>query len=147
VRGFENRWNPFESGDELALVLKLTRWTSIKNFNRVILLIKKKLFQDDPSFVKHALKEKAFTSRQADYIVYGHTHHHEIIPLDAYHRHGKENYQFLVNTGTWRSYYDLTRYHPEQQKFLPYQLMSYLAFYQEGERHGRRHEAWLGKLV
>jgi UDP-2,3-diacylglucosamine pyrophosphatase LpxH len=147
VRTFENRWNPFDSGDELALILKLTRWTSLENFNRVILLIKKKLFQDDPSFVKHALKEQAFTSRQADYIVYGHTHHHEIIPLDAYHRNGKENYQFLVNTGTWRSYYDLTRYHPEQQKFLPYQLMSYLAFYHGDERHGRRHEAWLGKLV
>jgi UDP-2,3-diacylglucosamine pyrophosphatase LpxH len=147
VRGFENKWNPFESGDELALMLKLTRWTSLENFNRVILLIKKKLFQDDLSFTKHALKEKAFTSRQADYIVYGHTHHHEIIPLDAYHRNGKENYQFLVNTGTWRSCYDLSRYHPEQQKFLPYQLMSYLAFFRADERHGRRHEAWLGKLV
>jgi hypothetical protein len=147
VRAFEKRWNPFDSVDELSLVLKLTRWTSIENFNRVILLIKKKLFQDDPSFAKQALKEKAFTSRKADFIVYGHTHHHEIIPLDSYHRNGKENYQFLVNTGTWRSYYDLTRYHPEQQKFLPYQLMSYLAFFREDERHGRRHEAWLGKLV
>ena len=147
VRGQESRWNPFDNVDELALVLKLTRWTSIENFNRVILLIKKRLFRDDPSFTRHALKEAAFTSRQADYIVYGHTHHHEIIPLDSYHHQGKENFQFLVNTGTWRSYYDLTRYHPEQQKFLPYQLMSYLAFFTGDERHGRRHEAWLGKLV
>lgn len=147
VRSFENKWNPFDSVDELSLVLKLTRWTSLENFNRVILLIKKRLFQDDLSFAKHALKEESFISRQADYIIYGHTHHHEIIALDAYHRNGKENYQFLVNTGTWRSCYDLTRYHPEQQKFLPYQLMSYLAFYREDERHGRRHEAWLGKLV
>ena len=147
VRGMENRWNPFDNVDELALVLKLTRWTSIENFNKVILLIKKRLFRDDQSFAKHAIKEKAFTSRQADYIVYGHTHHHEIIPLDAYQQDGKDNYQFLVNTGTWRSYFDLTRYHPEQQKFLPYQLMSYLAFFTGDERHGRRHEAWLGKLV
>lgn len=147
VHTLENRWNPFDSVDELALVLKLTRWTSIENFNKVILLIKKRLFRDDPSFAKHAIKEEAFISRQADYIVYGHTHHHEIIPLDAYHHDGKENYQFLVNTGTWRSYYDLTRYHPEQQKFLPYQLMSYLAFFTGDERHGRRHEAWSGKLV
>ncbi|HEX9091489.1 MAG TPA: hypothetical protein VF831_08355, partial [Anaerolineales bacterium] len=147
VRSLDSRWNPFDSVDELSLILRLSRWTSIENFNRVILLIKKQLFRDDPSFVRHALREPAFTSRQADFIVYGHTHHHEIIPLDAYHHNGHENYQFLVNTGTWRSYYDLTRYHPEQQKFLPYQLMSYLAFYTGDERHGRRHEAWLGKLV
>jgi UDP-2,3-diacylglucosamine pyrophosphatase LpxH len=147
IRAFEKRWNPFDSVDELSLVLKLSRWTSIENFNRVILLIKKRLFRDDQSMAKHAIKEHAFTSRQADFIVYGHTHHHEIIPLDTYHRQGKENYQFLVNTGTWRSCYDLTRYRPEQQKFLPYQLMSYLAFFIDGERHGRRHEAWSGKLV
>ncbi len=147
VRAFAKRWNPFDSVDELSLVLKLTRWTSIENFNRVILLIKKRMFRNDPSMAKHAVKEEAFTSRQADFIVYGHTHHPEIIPLDSYQWHGKESYQFLVNTGTWRSCYDLTRYHPEQQKFLPYQLMSYLAFFTDGERHGRRHEAWSGQLV
>ncbi len=147
VRSFDKKWNPFESVDKLELVLKLSRWTSIENFNRVILLIKKKLFQNDTSFIKHAFKEKAFTSRQADFIVYGHTHHQETIPLDVYRQNGIDNYQFLVNTGTWRSYYDLTRYHPEQQKFLPFQLMSYLAFFSGDERHGRRHEAWLGKLI
>lgn len=147
IRAMEKRWNPFDSVDELSLVLKLTRWTSIENFSRVILLIKKRLFRDDQSMAKHAITEKAFTSRQADFILYGHTHHHEIIPLDAYHRLGKENYQFLVNTGTWRSCYDLTRYHPEQQKFLPYQDMTYLAFFTGDERHGHRHEAWSGKLV
>jgi hypothetical protein len=120
VRSLNNRWNPFETVDELAFVLKLSRWTSIDNFNKMILLIKKKLFEDDASLVKHAFREKAFISHQADFIIYGHTHHHEIIPLDVYHQNGKDIYQFLVNTGTWRSYYDLTRYHPEQQKFLPF---------------------------
>jgi len=147
IRSLDSRWNPFDSVDELSLVLKLTRWSSIENFNRAILLIKKRLFRDDNSWAKHAIQEKAFTSREADFIVYGHTHHHEIVPLDAYHRNGKEVYQFMVNTGTWRSCYDLTRYHPEQQKFLPYQVMSYLAFFTDGERHGRHHEAWSGKLV
>jgi UDP-2,3-diacylglucosamine pyrophosphatase LpxH len=147
VRSLDHKWNPFESVDELELVLKLTRWTSIENFNKVILLIKKKLFEDDASLMRHAFKEEAFTSHQADFIIYGHTHHHEIIPMDVYQQNGKDIYQFLVNTGTWRSYYDLTRYHPEQQKFLPFQLMSYLAFFTGDECNGRRHEAWLGKLV
>ena len=147
VRHQDSRWNPFESVDKLELMLKLTRWTSIENFNKIILLIKKKLFDNDWSLVQNALSEYAFTSRQADFIIYGHTHHHEIIPLDVHHNNEKDVYQFLVNTGTWRSYYDLTRYHPEQQKFLPFQLMSYLAFFTGDERKGRRHEAWLGKLV
>jgi UDP-2,3-diacylglucosamine pyrophosphatase LpxH len=147
VRHMDHRWNPFESVDELELILKLTRWTSLEQFNKVILLVKKKLFEGDTSFYKYAMKEKAFTSRQADFIVYGHTHHQEAIPLDVYHQNGRDIYQFLVNTGTWRSYYDLTRYHPEQQKFLPFQLMSYLAFFIGDERSGLHHEAWLGKLV
>jgi UDP-2,3-diacylglucosamine pyrophosphatase LpxH len=147
VRTQDHRWNPFDNVDELELVLKLTRWTSLEHFNKVILMVKKKLFAGDTSFYKHAMEEKAFTSRQADFIVYGHTHHQEAIPLDVYYQNGREIYQFLVNTGTWQSHYDLTRYHPEQQKFLPFQLMSYLAFFIGDERSGRRHEAWLGKLV
>jgi UDP-2,3-diacylglucosamine pyrophosphatase LpxH len=147
VRSLGHKWNPFESIDELEFVLKLTRWTSIEHFNKVLLRVKKKLFDNDWSFAKHAMKEDAFTSRQADFIVYGHTHHHETIPLDVYSHNGTDKYQYLVNTGTWRTYYDLTRYHPEQQKFLPFQLMSYMAFFTNGERGGKRHEAWLGKLL
>jgi UDP-2,3-diacylglucosamine pyrophosphatase LpxH len=147
VHALDEKWDPFDSVDELELVLKLTRWTSLENFNKAIMLVKSKLFDVDTSFVKHAMKEAAFRSRKANFIVYGHTHHHETIPLDLYTHQGKEVYQFLVNTGTWRSYYDLTRYHPEQQKFLPFQLMSYLAFFRGDEHRGRRHEAWLGKLI
>jgi UDP-2,3-diacylglucosamine pyrophosphatase LpxH len=147
VHALDKKWNPFDSVDELELVLKLTRRTSLENFNRAMMLVKRKLFDGDTSFVSHAMKETAFRSREADFIVYGHTHHHEAIPLDLYNLHGRDVYQFLVNTGTWRSYYDLTRYHPEQQKFMPFQLMSYLAFFIGDERSGRRHEAWLGKLV
>ncbi len=83
VQSLYSRWNPFDNIDELELVLKLTRWASIEHFNKVILRLKKKIFDSDWSFVKHAMKENAFTSQQADFIVYGHTHHHEIIPLDV----------------------------------------------------------------
>jgi UDP-2,3-diacylglucosamine pyrophosphatase LpxH len=147
VHALDQKWNPFDNVDELELLLKLTRRTSLHNFNKAMMLVKSKLFDGDTSFAKHAMKEDAFISRKADFIVYGHTHHHETIPLDVYSRQGKVIYQFLVNTGTWRSYYDLTRYHPEQQKFMPLQLMSYMAFFIGDERTGRRHEAWLGKLV
>ena len=147
VHALDEKWNPFDSVDELELVLKLTRRTSLENFNKAMMLVKRKLFGGDTSFAKHAMKEEAFRSRKADFIVYGHTHYHETIPLDVYNHQGKDIYQFLVNTGTWRSYYDLSRYHPEQQKFMPLQLMSYMTFFIGDECNGRRHEAWLGKLV
>ncbi len=51
-----------------------------------------------------------------------------------------------LNDGTWQSYYDLTRYQPEQQKFLSLQLIRYLAFFSGDERSGRRNEAWQGIL-
>ncbi len=147
VREMDRKWYPFDDVDELELLLRLTRWTSIEHFNKIILRVKARLYDNDWSFAKHALKERAFTSRQADFIVYGHTHHHEIIPLDVYDQDGVTKCQYLVNTGTWRTYYDLTRYHPEQQKFLPFQLMSYLAFFTGDEHAGQRHEAWLGKIL
>ena len=147
VRSFDREWNPFDSVDGLEMVLKFARRVSFESINKAILRMQKKMWSDDLSFSKHAMREPFFTSRRADYIVYGHTHYHETVPLDRYQVAGEDVFQFLVNSGTWRSYHDLTRYHPEQQKFIPFQLMTYLAFYKDDERRGRRYEAWTGRLV
>ena len=147
VRAHDNRWNPFDSVDGLEMVLKFTKLASFESINDLITWIQKKVWSDELSFARHAISEAAFTSRRADFIVYGHTHHHEIVPLDTYSVGNRLAYQIMVNTGTWRTYYDLTRYRPEEQKFIPYQLMTYLAFYKEDERRGHRYEAWSGRLV
>ncbi len=147
VRAHDNALNPFDSVDGLEMVLKVTKLASFESINDLMTWIQKKLWSDELSFANHAITEAAFTSRRADFIVYGHTHHHEIVPLDTYHVGDRLAYQIMVNTGTWRTYYDLTRYRPEEQKFIPYQLMTYLAFYKDDERRGHRYEAWSGRLV
>jgi len=147
VRAHDKALNPFDSVDGLEMVLKVTKLASFESINDLMTWIQKKLWSDALSFANHAISEAAFTSRRADFIVYGHTHHHEIVPLDTYHVGDRLAYQIMVNTGTWRTYYDLTRYRPEEQKFIPYQLMTYLAFYQGDERRGHRYEAWSGRLV
>ncbi len=99
------------------------------------------------SFAEHALKETAFKRKQADYIVYGHTHFHEIVPLDSYIRNGEVVSQIYINTGTWHPYYEVTLQEPENMKFVGLHVMAYATFFHEGERGGRRAEAWFGSLA
>jgi hypothetical protein len=54
--------------------------------------------------------------------------------------------QVYLNSGTWHSYYDLAIKNPLEQKFLPYQALTYLTFYKDDEREGRNFEAWSGNV-
>ena len=56
----------------------------------------------------------------------------------------KPTNQIYLNSGTWHTYFDLAVYKPEEQKFVPYQVLTYLTFYKDNERGGRRFEAWSG---
>lgn len=100
---------------------------------------------DCPDY-RDALQESAFLDRSARCLVYGHTHQYVLAPLDAtITPHGTLN-QVYLNSGTWRPYHQLAKRHPAQEKFVPYQLMTYLAFYKDDERGGRRYESWSGAL-
>ena len=54
------------------------------------------------SYYQHALTEQDFRNRRAKHIVYGHTHHAEVVPLDASHAEGFALHQAYFNSGTWR---------------------------------------------
>jgi UDP-2,3-diacylglucosamine pyrophosphatase LpxH len=100
---------------------------------------------DHPDY-KNALEEAAFLDRSARCIVYGHTHQYVLTPLDVSNtRQGAFN-QVYLNSGTWRPYHQLAKHHPQEEQFVPYQLMTYLAFYQDDERGGQRFESWSGAL-
>ncbi len=60
-------------------------------------------------------------------MVYGHTHHHEVVPLDSFPGALCPTNQMYINSGTWHTYYDLAINKPEEQKFIPYQALTYLA--------------------
>lgn len=80
------------------------------------------------------------------FVVYGHTHHHEVLPLDVQRRGGKDIQPVYANAGTWHAFYNLSQYNLQKRKFVPNTEMTFLALYRDDERGGRRLEAWNGTL-
>jgi len=118
---------------------------SFKTIDTLVAWIRKKFgAEEEIKFFSHALKEKAFTEGNAQFIVYGHTHHHEIVPLDSIASTPHATNQMYLNSGTWHTYFDLAVNKPEEQKFIPYQVLTYLTFFKDDERAGRRFETWSG---
>jgi len=138
----------FDIVDTMQLAIKISKVISFETIdNLVFRLQNKKSAGSDRSFTSYALQEPAFLDNSARYIVYGHTHHHEIVPLDADGEPPLEQDQFYFNSGTWRSYYDLAVKDPKEQKFVRYQTLTYLTFYKDEEREGRLFETWSGAYV
>lgn len=133
--------------DALELVVKISRRASFNTINDLVIWIREKIWRDKLSYADHALSEPAFLDGSARYIVYGHTHHHEIVSLDAEGQPPYPESQVYLNSGTWHSYYDLTIKNPLEQKFLPYQALTYLTFYKDDEREGRNFDAWSGTYM
>jgi UDP-2,3-diacylglucosamine pyrophosphatase LpxH len=98
------------------------------------------------TFYPYALHEKAFTEGWARFIVYGHTHHYEIVPLRSAQDGGNAANQIYINSGTWRPVHELARFHPGQKQFVGYHVMTYLTFFKGDERKGRSFESWTGAL-
>ena len=101
---------------------------------------------DNASYFNHALGEQDFRNRRAKHIVYGHTHHAEMVPLDASYAEGYTLHQAYFNSGTWRRVYEQTQFAPREHEFIAADTMSYLAFFKDDERKGRPFETWTGTL-
>jgi UDP-2,3-diacylglucosamine pyrophosphatase LpxH len=133
--------------DMLEAGLRLSRKISFNRIDQLVAWQQRRGWKEDISYEREALREQAFLDHQADYIVYGHSHHHEIVPLDAYRQDDQLASQWMINSGTWRLFYDLARRLPGSKTFMPYQITTFLCFYQGDERGGHKVEAWSGKLV
>lgn len=136
----------FDLVDALQLIVKISQKASFQTINDVVMWMREKMWEDGVSFTNHALLEPAFLEKSARYIAYGHTHHHEVVPLDTNGEPPDDENQFYFNSGTWHSYYDLAVRKPEAQKFVHYQSMTYLTFYAKDECSDRNFEAWSGAL-
>ena len=134
----------FDIVDAMELIVKISKRTSFNTINELVIWVHDKLREGEQSFASHALREPKFLDDSARYIVYGHTHHHEIVPLDEDMKPPHSDSQVYFNSGTWHSYYDLAIKNPMEQKFVPYQMMTYLMFYAGDEREGRHFETWSG---
>jgi len=128
--------------DKMEAAIKISKLISLETLDNMIFkLQKRRIFGGDNSFAEHALNEPAFLDDTARYIIYGHTHHQETVPLD-YDDHGGN--QIYFNSGTWHTYFDLARKDPKEKKFVPYKALSYISFYNKDEHGDRQFETWSG---
>ena len=132
----------FDVVDKMQLAIKISKVISFETIdNLVFRLQNRKSAGADRSFARHALQEPAFLDDTARYIIYGHTHHHETIPLDFDDVGGNQMY---FNSGTWHTYFDLARKDPTEKKFIPYKALTYITFYKDDEHDERHFETWSG---
>ena len=141
----------FDTVDALEMAIKISDRASFATISDLVNWLRSKTSGDQISYAAHALNEPAIQKQQARFVVYGHTHYHEVVPLDVYGNISDPESQVYINTGTWHSYYaiaakDHARSHQPDQ-FVPYQAMTYLMFYKDDERGGRSFEAWSGTFA
>ena len=128
----------------LYWAIKLSKLASFTVMNNVTSWLRRKVWTGERSMAKNALKEEAFVNGTANYIVYGHSHRYEVVPLDLVSNGSGHNSQIYINAGTWHTYYDLALHQANSKRFIPYQVLTYLVFYKDDQREGRRFEAWSG---
>ena len=132
----------FDIVDKMQLAIKISRVISFEMVDSLVFRLQNKASASvDRSFARFALQEPAFLDNSARYIVYGHTHHHETIPLDYDDMYGNQIY---FNSGTWHTYFDLARKDPTEKKFIPYKALTYITFYKDDEHDERHFETWSG---
>jgi len=112
----------------------------------VVKWVKEKVTDGELSSYQYAFKEAAFQNKTARFIVHGHTHHHQLLPLDSAVKGGKRVDQLYFNSGTWRRIHEIAQYKTSEEEFIGYHEMTYIAFFKEGERKGRPFEIWTGHL-
>jgi UDP-2,3-diacylglucosamine pyrophosphatase LpxH len=88
-------------------------------------------------YAGHALSERGADGKPPQFVVYGHTHRLESVPLGPSVRDGSD--RFYLNTGTWRPVWELARTADGSTHFASWKEMSYVVIYEAGEG-GRAHE-------
>ena len=134
--------NPLRDVSKLAWGLKLSRVLPLKIISAVA--VHASGDRDRPSY-RDTRTEKWLETGDAQYIVYGHTHRQLIIPLRAI-ADGETAHQIYFNSGTWRPVHELAQLQENQQQFVGYHVMTYLAFFDGDEFHGRGFDSWSGTL-
>ena len=146
VKDRDSFFNPWDSVDKLQIALKFSKGISLSTAGDFAAWWNEHIGVSEESYYTRAVKEKDFKNRSARYLVYGHTHDHEIVPLDASFQGDQRFDQIYFNSGTWRRVHRLAKAHPDEQEFMAYDVMTYLSFFKEDERKGRPFACWSGAL-
>lgn len=143
VRRLDKPWE-FDTVDALQAMFTLQRNLPMIVQGQLAKFVEK--FTPIETYRREAAAETAIRQCHADYVVYGHTHHAEMVPLAVREENGVRHEQIYINTGTWRRVHEQTEGIMNGFPFVHYHVMTYAFFYKDDERFGRRHEVWQGSL-
>jgi hypothetical protein len=142
----------FDMVDGLQAVLKFARLVSIDNLNDWTLAIERLMGRiglggrTNSTYEKYAVQEDAYKSREARFIVYGHTHRFSVTALRSTSKNGMPLDQVYLNAGTWLPVHDTCDGDSNNKGFIFHKTMGYLGIYQGEERRGKAYETWNGTL-
>lgn len=131
-------------GKKLRLLLELSRNRVIQHGSDERLTQLYRFFQHSFDGKMSAVAAAELQKRRGlRYVVNGHSHFASMQPLGRID--GKPAVYF--NTGTWRAVHQIGHDLGGRPSFLPYDAMSYLVFFPDGDKLGRDYEWWTGASV
>lgn len=145
VRAHDKPWR-LDIVDALQVGLKIAHGFSLDKIGRLALKYYTQAGDAEGSLYKNALEEIPYKNGTADFVVYGHTHDYELVPLSVRRTNAGILRQMYVNSGTWRRVHKLVKQNPKSLQFYDWDVMAYLSFFKGDERRGRRFESWSGSL-
>lgn len=126
----------------LRLLLMLSQRTSLKTTADLAGWLQKKGWGSEISIARFAHRERDIIENRANYVVYGHTHNHEVLSLDSENLLASKARRAYVNTGTWGAFHEMTMPNYNRLGSGPSNLVTCVAFYKDHERNGRKFEPW-----
>lgn len=131
-------------GKKLRMLLELSRNRVIQHGSDERLTQLYRFFQHSFDGKMSAVAAAELQKRRGlRYVVNGHSHFASMQPLGRID--GKPAVYF--NTGTWRAVHQIGHDLGGRPSFLPYDAMSYLVFFPDGDKLGRDYEWWTGASV
>ncbi len=140
----QHRLIGFDTGKKLRLMLELSTGKLMAHTHDQRLTKLYQLFQHafDGRMARRGAEE-LMRRGSLRYVVNGHSHFASMVPLGNVD--GRPAAYF--NTGTWRTLHQIGHDLGGRPSFLPYDAMSYLVFFPDGDPLGRDYEWWTGALV
>jgi UDP-2,3-diacylglucosamine pyrophosphatase LpxH len=105
---------------KLEMGLRLSTGFSYAQIQQLLqTALAKKIYSRSEDYRGFAYDEWALPKNQARYVVYGHTHHAEQVPLDSLPPSTSGTTEALYfNTGTWRQVFEHTVFDPNSCEFI-----------------------------
>ncbi|MEM7034202.1 MAG: hypothetical protein AAF629_31965 [Chloroflexota bacterium] len=136
--------HPGQLIDATQFVLRLSTWTSFELASKIVAFVYKWKTREK-TYREHALGDAALYP-WAKYIVYGHTHTPEMVPLDFVDAGNEPHEQLYFNCGTWHVWHKLAIRKLMDAEFTTFKNFTYIGVFKDDERLGRGYETWTGNL-